>query len=114
MRKSIAIPLVVVASIGLGGCSIQLEALYAQALAVVGVVKASLTPARTFIEAGCSYVYREEVRVDGDHACQQKVSKIRRGIEAVCKNTALLTDDVVGNYVATIRNAVKNAETSGC
>ena len=115
MKKNIATALAVCfLGVGLGACSINLAALYQQALAVVGVVQASLTPAKAFIDSGCSFLYREELRVNASPTCQQKVSAIRRGVEAICKNSALLTDDVVGNYIDKIQGAVFKAEKSGC
>lgn len=102
MKKLI---LIAALALPLGGCNVQTvvnwlaEAQY--------YITAGLSGARQVIESGCSILVKEGATPQQE-VC---ISKLRAGVRAVCVNTSKLTDDVAGNYIGAVRNAVKNAQS---
>ncbi|HWV44146.1 hypothetical protein [Pseudorhodoplanes sp.] len=103
---------VIIAPMLLGGCTTIQDGL-AKAMAFIGQVRTTLVEVREGIRVGCNAIgLAEQEAATVNATCVQKVSKLRAGVEAICKNQALLTDDVVGNYFSTVANAVKQAQVS--
>lgn len=92
-----------------GGCTV--EGALADAARFMMQIKSSLAEASETIRVGCNTIgiVEQEAAVVSP-VCGQKVSRVRAGIEAICRDRALLTDDVIGNYVKAIGAAVKNAK----
>lgn len=96
----------------LGGCVSVQDAL-ARAMTFMGQVRTTLVEVREGIRAGCNAIgIAEQEAATVNPACQQKVSKLKASVTAICQNQALLTDDVVGNYFSSVANAVKQAQAA--
>jgi hypothetical protein len=103
---------VIIAPLLLGGCTSIQDGL-AKAMAFMGQVRSTLVEVREGIRVGCNAIgLAEQEAATVNATCQTKVSKLRAGVEAICRNQSLLTDDVVGNYFSTVANAVKQAQAS--
>lgn len=97
MRKII---LVVALALPLGGCNIQTLRDYLET--GFSVITRALPVVAREIDQACAAL-NTPIDPTVPRACAVKVSKVRAAWQSACRNTALLTDNVAGNYVAKIK-----------
>lgn len=110
MRKALPILALLLLAPALSGCTTVQEAL-ARAASVMAKVRTTLVEVRGGISEGCRALGIAEQQ-PASQACAQKVSRLRAGVAAICQNQDKLTDNVVGNYYSSVKNAVKQAQAA--
>lgn len=116
-----AVPLIIILALPLGGCdAVTWRDAWRTAVQIAGAYlsgnpdqRRSLLETREVINRGCAAIgYAEQEAYTRSQTCGSKLSALRAGVEAICMNQSLLTDDIVGNYAVKVAQAVKTANAS--
>lgn len=121
LSSMFAVPLIIILALPLGGCdAVTWRDAWNAAVQIAGQylsgnpeLRKSLLETRNVIARGCNAIgYAEQEAYTRSQTCGTKVSKLRAGVEAICMNQSLLTDDIVGNYAVSVARAVKSANAA--
>ncbi len=111
MNRIFLIPALALALLA-GGCTQTVNELVTRAVVALSYTTDKLSQAKAYIDTGCGALYSRELNAAPN--CAVKISKLRAGVDAICRNSAYLTDDKIGNYSASVINAMKKSQAAGC
>ncbi|MDQ3014186.1 MAG: hypothetical protein M3X11_26205 [Acidobacteriota bacterium] len=111
MDRILLIPALALALLA-GGCTQTVNELVTRSIVALTYTTNKLSQAKAYIDTGCGALYARELSATPN--CAVKLSKLRAGVDAICRNSAYLTDDKIGNYSASVVNAVKKSQAAGC